>query len=406
MYECSLRPPSSRLAVFDPAVLSRPGTCLLDASRPSPEHARSLCFSDPLDVLVATDGDDVLQLLSDLDAARSNGRCVAGCLAYEAGGPLMDLPSRPLPNDEPLAWFGIYDAPTPVNASDVQQALDALSETASVETVRFDRSRTAYRAAIRRIHDHIRAGNVYQINYTAPLRFRWQGDPRVLYRHGRRRQRVPYGAYVHRGTDRVLSWSPELFFHQSGRRIVTRPMKGTIRRGHTPDEDRRLRDALASDPKNRAENLMIVDLLRNDLSRCCTPGSVRVPHLFTTEPYETVTQMTSTVEGTLRADVGLADVLHALFPCGSITGAPKHRAMQIIEDLEPTPRGVYCGAIGYAGPTDATFNVAIRTARLPPDGTGTMGVGSGIVWDSTADDEYDECQLKGQFLCTPNATSA
>jgi para-aminobenzoate synthetase/4-amino-4-deoxychorismate lyase len=205
------------------------------------------------------------------------------------------------------------------------------------------------------------------------------------------------------GDRQILSCSPELFFRRDGARIVTRPMKGTVRRGRTLEEDRALRDELAADPKNRAENLMIVDLLRNDLSVCCRPGSVEVPDLYTTEPYDTVTQMTSTVEGRLRSGQGLSDVLRALFPCGSVTGAPKRRAMRLIRELEPTPRGVYCGAIGMAGPETAVFNVAIRTAVIDGEG-GTMGVGSGVVWDSDPDSEYEECGLKTQFL-TSSATS-
>jgi para-aminobenzoate synthetase/4-amino-4-deoxychorismate lyase len=253
------------------------------------------------------------------------------------------------------------------------------------------------------VRRHIQRGDVYQINYTAPVRFRAPGDPRLLYRRLRRRQHVPYGAYLNLGDRQILSCSPELFFRRDGERVVTRPMKGTIRRGRTLEEDRALREELAADPKNRAENLMIVDLLRNDLSVCCRPGSVTVPALYTTESYDTVTQMTSTVEGRLRAGEGLSSVLRALFPCGSVTGAPKRRAMRLIRELESAPRGVYCGAIGMAGPDTAVFSVAIRTAVIE-GGEGAMGVGSGIVWDSESTAEYEECQLKTQFL-TPSATS-
>lgn len=354
--------------------------------------------------LVAQSAAEVPRVLTMVDQALDAGWYVAGGMTYEAGAPFVDAPSHSL--ETPVAWFGVYETFASLSAGQIHDALQHVDRTATVSQRQFAASRADYRTAIGRIHDLIRAGEVYQINYTAPLRFRWSGDPVALYRHGRRRQRVPYGALWNRGTDWILSWSPELFFHIDGRRIVTRPMKGTIRRGKTPTEDAALRQQLAADPKNRAENLMIVDLLRNDLSRCCETGSVRVPHLFATEAYETVTQMTSTVEGTLAANTSLSDVFAALFPCGSITGAPKRRAMQHIHTLEPTPRGVYCGTIGWAGPERATFNVAIRTARLMADGRGTMGVGSGIVWDSTADAEYDECQLKGQFLCTPQTISA
>jgi para-aminobenzoate synthetase/4-amino-4-deoxychorismate lyase len=239
---------------------------------------------------------------------------------------------------------------------------------------------------------------VYQINLTAPVRFRFEGEPLALYRRMRRRQPVPYGAFLNLGDGRrVLSASPELFFRRDGARVWTRPMKGTVRRGASPEEDQRLRRALAADEKNRAENVMIVDLLRNDLSVCCEPDSVRVPELFSVEPYETVSQMTSTVEGRLKPDTGYADLFRALFPCGSVTGAPKLRAMRRIRRLEKEPRGVYCGAVGFAGPREAAFNVAIRTVELA-GAEGRMGIGSGVVWDSDPDTEYEECLLKAAFL--------
>lgn len=383
--------------MFDPAVLHRPGTLLFDAARTSPEATTSLCFAAPTRSLTADAPAEVVPLLREIDRVCAAGQYVAGYLSYEAGFPLVDLDAPPAP-DGPLAWFGVYDAPQQVTPDAVGRGLASLSSTAAVRDAAFALDRSTYRDRIAQVRHHIREGDVYQINYTAPLRFRWSGDPRALYRHGRQRQRVSYGAYLNAGDRQILSWSPELFFHQQGDRVVTRPMKGTIRRGETSDEDEALREALAADPKNRAENLMIVDLLRNDLSRCCTPGSVQVPALFATETYDTVTQMTSTVEGTLQPESQLSDVLAALFPCGSITGAPKRRAMQIIRALETGPRGVYCGAIGFAGPDEALFNVAIRTACLDADGTGQMGIGSGIVWDSAPDAEYDECQLKAQFL--------
>ena len=214
---------------------------------------------------------------------------------------------------------------------------------------------------------------------------------------------MPYGAFLNLGGEQVLSFSPELFFRVDDRRITTRPMKGTTHRSSTPAEDDYLAEALLNDEKNRAENLMIVDLLRNDLSRVSEAGSVRVPELFTIERYETVTQMTSTVQGTLKPEVGLSDVLRALFPCGSVTGAPKIRAMQRIRELEKGPRGVYCGAIGYAGPGGkVAFSVPIRTAvlREGEEGMieGELGVGSGVVWDSEVGTEYEECLLKARFL--------
>jgi len=383
--------------VFAPNVLARSGTVLLDSARPDAENRWSWCFTAPKRVHTAATGDEIHALVETLQAETTRGHYVAGYLSYEAGYPFVDL-DVPRRAEAPLAWFGVYDAPHRLAPADVEVGLWTLDASPAVQDVQLGVSEDDYTDAIRSVRRHIGKGNVYQINYTAPLRFRVEGDPRSLYRRLRARQRVPYAAYLNLGKRQILSLSPELFFRRDGDRVVTRPMKGTIRRGRTLDEDRALREELAADPKNRAENLMIVDLLRNDLSVCCRPGSVTVPALYETEPYPSVTQMTSTVEGRLRDDAGLADLLRALFPCGSVTGAPKRRAMRLIRELEAGPRGVYCGAVGMAGPDDtAVFNVAIRTAVLNA-ADGTMGLGSGIVWDSDPADEYEECALKGTFL--------
>jgi len=278
----------------------------------------------------------------------------------------------------------------------------------------------AFAAAIAAVHDALRAGESYQINYTYRLAFDAFGSPVGFYRRLRERQPVRYGALIALpGDEWVLSCSPELFVEKSGERLRTRPMKGTTARGASPEDDARAEAFLRSDPKNRAENLMIVDLLRNDLSRVAKTGSVQVPALFSVEPYPSIWAMTSTIEADLRANTSFADVLRALFPCGSITGAPKHRTMQLIDEIETTPRGLYTGAIGWVdapaassvdgkidptGCGDFCLSVAIRTLTLGPaegaGGTrkGTMGVGGGIVLDSVAEDEYAECRLKAKFL--------
>lgn len=275
---------------------------------------------------------------------------------------------------------------------------------------------TQFNAAIDAIHAALRAGDSYQVNYTYRLGFDVFGSPTALYRRLRARQPVPYGALV--GLPQgswVLSCSPELFIEKQGTLLQARPMKGTAPRSDDADADRRAAEFLGSDPKNRAENVMIVDLLRNDLSRVAQTGSVKVPALFSVEPYPSVWQMTSTVHATLRDGTSFAEILRALYPCGSITGAPKHRTMQLIDELESTPRGLYTGAIGWLdaasiSTTNATtcgdfcLSVAIRTLRLSPAaGTpnalrGEMGVGAGIVLDSVAADEHAECQLKASFL--------
>ncbi len=391
--------------MFDPQPLARPGTVLLDSARPDAENRWSWVFTAPKRVHTAATAADVKGLVETLQQETARGHYVAGYLSYEAGYPFvgLDVPERAR---QPLAWFGVYDAPCRLAPVDVEAGLNALDGRPAVEDLRLGVAESDYIEDIRAVRRQIGKGNVYQINYTAPLRFRLEGDPRGLYRRLRARQRVPYAAYLHCGDRQILSLSPELFLRREGDRVITRPMKGTIRRGRTLDEDQALQDELAADPKNRAENLMIVDLLRNDLSVCCRPGSVTVPSLYETEPYQSVTQMTSTVEGQLREDAGLADLLRALFPCGSITGAPKRRAMRIIRALERAPRGVYCGAIGMAGPDGtAVFNVPIRTAVVEGD-AGTMGIGSGVVWDSDPADEYDECALKGAFLTTPRSAQS
>jgi len=396
------------------AALRRPGTVLLDGARPDADTGwrGARLFTAPRRVLVARTPAEVGPLLDALDGALAGGHHVAGLLSYEAGYALEAGHFRDPPLDPtvPLAWFGVYDAPADVSHEAVGAAL-AEAGPVRVERPTFALDEAAYRERVAAVHAHIRAGDVYQINLTAPLRFRVDGDPLALFAALRHRQSVAYGAFARldaaAGGAAVASVSPELFFRVDpegdGRTIRARPMKGTAPRGRTDDRDDAIAEALRASPKDRAENLMIVDLLRNDLARVSDAGSVRVPVLFEAERYETVTQMTSTVTGALRPDVGLGDVLRALFPCGSITGAPKLRAMRILRDLEMGPRGVYCGAIGYAAPGgpsglgEAVFNVAIRTAVVA-DGAGRYDVGSGIVWDSDADAEYAECLLKARVL--------
>ncbi len=274
--------------------------------------------------------------------------------------------------------------------------------------------RPEFRAAIARIHEAIRAGATYQVNYTYRLAGRAFGSPVALFRRLRERQPVAYGALLAlpgpEGDEAfVLSCSPELFLRNDAGTLTARPMKGTAARIAAPESDSETARMLAIDVKNRAENLMIVDLLRNDLGRLAQVGSVRVPALFAIEPYATLFQMTSTVQARLRPEVGVPELLRAVFPCGSITGAPKHHTMALIADLESTPRGLYCGAIGWLDAPqgnalvgDFCFSVAIRTLTLGAEADGLrplrLGVGAGIVIDSRADDEFEECRIKARFL--------
>lgn len=387
------------------AALRQPGAVLLDAPRPDADTGRrgALLFAAPRQELAATAYAEVDGLLDAVETAVAGGAFVAGALAYEAAYALeparFPMPPRPDPT-VPLGWFGVYDAPAEVPAETVDAA--AGGPAPDLRDVRFALDRGDYTERIETVRRHIREGDVYQVNLTAPFRFRLDGDPLGLYAALRRRQSVAYGAFLRLPGAAVASVSPELFFRidpDGGARTVTaRPMKGTAPRGRTDADDRRLAAALAASPKDRAENLMIVDLLRNDLARVSEAGSVRVPRLFEAERYETVTQMTSTVTARLRADVGVGGALRALFPCGSVTGAPKLRAMEVIRGVEVGPRGVYCGAIGYAAPDGtAAFSVPIRTAVVA-GGAGRYDVGSGVVWDSTAEAEYDECLLKARVL--------
>lgn len=275
--------------------------------------------------------------------------------------------------------------------------------------------RDAFTDAIHRIHAYIGEGETYQVNYTYRLGFRSFGAPTSLYRRLRARQPVAFGAFIalpaESGGGHILSCSPELFLRNTGGRLEARPMKGTASRARVPEGDSEIARMLGEDVKNRAENLMIVDLLRNDLGRIARTGSVKVPKLFAIEPYSTVFQMTSTVDADLAEGTTFPDLLRALFPCGSITGAPKHRTMQLIAELEDTPRGLYTGSVGWIEPPaadeqacgDFCLSVAIRTLVLdPPDASGLrpgrMGVGAGIVIDSRADEEFEECLLKARFL--------
>ncbi|MEX2402114.1 MAG: aminodeoxychorismate synthase component I [Rhodothermales bacterium] len=357
-------------------------------------------FRSPVEVFVAREVRDVRHVLSRACRAAESGMHVAGFVAYEAA-PAFDRAYRAKEPNGPLVWMGVYDrsfasSPARRGSADVPDGASG-RPSAALADARFAYDAASYRDTIARLREHIREGDVYQINFTGPLDFVPESAPYRLFELLTARQPVPYAAFVDTGEIQVVSCSPELFFDRCGEFVVTRPMKGTVRRGEDPDEDDALERWLSLDEKSRAENLMIVDLLRNDLSRCCIPGSVQVPELFATERYRTVIQMTSEVQGRLRTGMRTPDVFEALFPCGSVTGAPKIRAMELIDRYEPESRGVYCGAVGYMHGERAIFNVAIRTTTVRCR-TARLGIGSGIVWDSDPAAEYDECLLKADFL--------
>jgi para-aminobenzoate synthetase / 4-amino-4-deoxychorismate lyase len=334
--------------------------------------------------------EDVIPVLEFAECEALSGSHVAVMLSYEAAPAFDSAFVTHAPSDFPLAWAAVYE-----DGSGGEQ-LESYSSTEWKPLV----SRNEYDDSVSRIRELIAAGDTYQVNYTFPLTSSFNGDAFAWYRELCLAQGAQYSVYLDLGRYKVLCLSPELFFERRGNHVITRPMKGTVRRGRWLAEDRELAQWLANSAKDRAENVMIVDLLRNDVGKVSVPGSVRVSSLFDLERFETVWQMTSTVESTLRDGTSLVDLMRALFPCGSITGAPKIRTMQIIHELEPFPRGLYTGAIGLLKPGgDCVFNVAIRTVVIDTEpGVATFGVGGGVTIDSTAEREYEECLVKSRFL--------
>ncbi len=364
---------------------------------------RSLLYTDPERIVAAYAPDEVENALEQVEAGLARGLHAAGFFAYELGY-CLEPKLKHLCSGRPPAFlccgWGCSARRGRSTNCGTRAWLDdhGAAGRAAISDLTLSWTREHYDRAFAKVQDYIAAGDVYQINLTLKYHFAFAGDPVALYAALRRKQRVAYGALIRTGELDVLSLSPELFFRREGKHISARPMKGTSARGRTPREDARLKTWLAVDEKQRAENLMIVDLLRNDLGRVAKIGSVEVTDLFTVETYRSVHQMTSGITAELRSDMGLKDMLRALFPCGSVTGAPKVRAMEIIRELEAAPRGVYTGAIGHIAPSgDAQFNVAIRTVVLSGN-RGEMGIGSGIVSDSKVDSEFDECLLKAHFL--------
>jgi para-aminobenzoate synthetase/4-amino-4-deoxychorismate lyase len=360
----------------------------------------------PVGVLEALRQDEVAGTIEAAERATARGLWVAGFVAYEAArglDPAMAVRERSAADPFarlPLAWFAMFEErertvlPEP---HDSTGGGEAAAWRPSID-------RAAYDSAIARIREHIAAGDTYQVNHTLRLRSRLEGDERGLYRDLCYAQRAAYAAYLNLGRYRVLSASPELFFRIDDGRITTKPMKGTARRGRWSAEDEALARSLRGSVKDRAENAMIVDLLRNDMGRIARTGSVTWTDVFDLERYETVWQLTSTVSADLLDGTDLVDVFRALFPCGSVTGAPKVRTMEIIAELEDAPRGVYCGAVGFLAPhgsnaPPARFNVPIRTVVVDAEThTAEYGVGGGITWGSDAAGEYDETVAKAGVL--------
>ncbi len=383
-----------------------------ETTRVTKEQATSLLFRDPVGWLVCHGEDDPALFFKQAKEYLKKGYYLAGWLSYEFGyllepalsGQITFTPATP------VAEFGVYRTPHIFNHATRSFSGAGPWPTASrqdadtdyrIENLRLNQPKEVYANSVQKIKQYIEAGDTYQVNYTLKILFDFAGSAEALYKTLRRNQHVSFAAYLKNRTQRAISFSPELFFKKQGATCKVRPMKGTMKRGRTLEEDAQYIDFLKHDIKNRSENIMIVDLLRNDLGRLSEMGSVSAVSLFDVETYETLHQMTSTIRGKLRPDVTLYSLFRALFPCGSVTGAPKIRTMQIIRELEHELRGIYTGGIGFITPEgDAVFNVPIRTVVLN-DGHGEMGIGSGVVYDSDPQKEWEECSLKGRFLTEP-----
>jgi para-aminobenzoate synthetase component I len=357
---------------------------------------RETLFSRPGELLVAETLEELGAVFEKMERARAGGKWLAGCFSYEAGALFEPkLVSTLLSGRRiPLCMFGVFDAPSARKPKPV-----AAAPGWHLEEPKAAWSSEEYEKRFDLVHRHLREGDCYQANLTFPITAKWQGDPAAIFNELAVRQPVRHSAFVNFSDIKILSRSPELFFKTARDGwIESLPMKGTARRGRTPASDKAQKRFLAGDPKNQSENRMIVDLLRNDISRISEVGTLSVPKLFKIETYETLHQMVSLVRAKLLPGLTIRDIFAALFPCGSITGAPKLSAMQILQELEQKPRDIYCGSIGWIAPDGRMqFNVAIRTLTLYPDGEAVFNVGGGVVFDSTAEEEYAECLLKARF---------
>ena len=390
-------PDSQSIIAARQLVADTPGAILFESSTvSSAQQNRSLLFQNPIQWLEVRDPDQIPAVFARIDEALAQGNWIAGYLAYECGYhwepsvyPNYQLP----PNALPLAAFGVYAEPTLCTPS-----LKPDPKGTGLTDLAISLTPEQYTQQFEQAQRFIAAGDTYQLNLTAEVSADYTGNPADFFAYMMSAQPVDLGAMLHVGTHHILSASPELFFHQIGRQVVVRPMKGTAPRGSTPSEDDCFAALLAADEKNRAENVMIVDLLRNDLGRIAEFGSVHADKLFTVQRLPSLLQMTSEVRATLRPEITPYRLFAALFPSGSIIGAPKVHSMQLLRGLEQRDRGVYTGAIGFWSPRgEALFSVAIRTAVLDSNKL-TMGIGSGLVADSLATSEYNECALKADFL--------
>ncbi len=369
---------------------------LFESVRRDGENKADYIFADPVDLIKVYEYALVDEAFARIERY-SRTHYLAGYFSYELGYYFEQSSFRiPSKSVYPLIHLAVFKKPMLFSRKD---ELFGRGENAfSVSNTRFNYKETEYAAKIRRIKKFIRDGDTYQVNFTGKVDFKFSGSAFALYEELKKRQQVSYSAFCRMGDEVVISLSPELFFRRDGNMIYSRPMKGTIKRGKNTEEDKDNIHSLISGFKNRAENLMIVDLMRNDLGRICKTGSVKASCLFDIEKYNTLFQMTSTVSGILRKGIGYQDIFLNIFPGGSVTGAPKIRTMQIIRELEKDNRNIYCGALGFIVPGNkVVFNMPIRTLSIF-GGRGQMGAGSGIVIDSDPKQEFKECLLKADFL--------
>ena len=374
---------------------------LLETNRFDKDNQRSYLFSNPVKVIASYNPEDIKKNLFEVEGWTSKGYYAAGFISYEAGFSFED-DLRGLKTDArfPLLWFGIYKNPRIFTRRDRVIFKDERNRTYSIKNLHPDIAKNKYIRNIKKIKGFIRRGDTYQVNYTFKYKFDFSGSMYGFYEDMKAKHGVSYSAFIKTPEFSILSLSPELFFRKHDSRIEVRPMKGTFDRGRDLEEDRSNIKLLEHSPKNRSENVMIVDLLRNDLGRISRTGTVSTERLFKVEQYETLLQMVSIVKSCLKKNVTLYDLFKAIFPSGSVTGAPKISTMKIIDSLENENRRIYTGGIGFFAPGgESVFNVAIRTALVDNrTKKGEMGIGSGIVYDSDPEKEFEECKLKAKFI--------
>jgi len=382
---------------------------LLDDSKSPKSQSKNLLFTNPQHDIIARTEDELEQALDKIERYKQQGLYLCGYISYEAGYYFIDkVIARENSNaKQPLLYFIAFKDMYHANRDEVEACFNKAelypSSNLCLYDLQLNVEKSTYLKVISKIKEYIRAGDTYQINYTLKYNFKLQGTAASLYKALRKKQPVEFGALLHFPESKIVSLSPELFIKKGGNTLTSKPMKGTAKRGKTKEEDDNIVSFLKKDSKTLSENVMIVDLIRNDFGRICKTGSVHVNNLFQVQTFKTLHQMISTVKGTLEKKASFKEFLHALFPCGSITGAPKIRTMEIINELEKEPRGIYTGAIGYLKPNnDFYFNVPIRTIAIDDKNQCEMGIGSGIIYESDAEDEYEECLLKSDFLTSLN----